>query len=276
MTEMLERPTAMFDDSPTMSTKGLTADLGGPNAIEKALVILGALGTGRSAEPLSGLASRTSMPKSTVCRILKTMEHQGFVARKGQLYCLGPRVSELGRQADLSAHNDLRNLSLSILERLFVDVRTTVHLGVPAGSDVLVLEKITAPGTARIPTRVGTTVPAACTAMGKALLAHADPRTVEGAMAEILPAPTPRAARTLTDLRARLTEVRRSGVAVDREEFRSGVQCVAAPVIVQGRAVAAISASNTGRTSGASPTPKVAESARALADLLERSATFTA
>lgn len=272
MTEMLERPLLLDADlSAPVSAAGATGPTDGPNAIEKALALLAALGSGRSAEPLSGLASRTSMPKSTVCRILKTMESQGFVGRKGQLYCLGPRVFELGRQAELSAHNDLRNLSVGPLERLFADVRTTVHLAVPAGTEVLLIEKITAPGASRVPTRVGSTLPAACTALGKALLAYADERTVEGAMKAIVPAPTPRTARSLSELTARLADVRRTGVTVDHEEFRVGVTCVAAPVLVRGRAVAAVSASGVQGPRAAQTAAYVRGAADRLAAILERS-----
>ncbi|MGW0576991.1 IclR family transcriptional regulator [Streptomyces sp. NPDC002920] len=246
----------------------------GPNAIEKALALLGALGTGRAAESLSGLAIRTSMPKSTVCRILKTMESQGFVARKGQLYCLGPRVLELGRQAGVSEHNDLRNLSLGVLEGLYADVRTTVHLAVPASSEVLLLEKITAPGSGRIPTRVGGTLPAACTAVGKALLAYADSRAVDGAMVSITPVLTPYTARSLPELTGRLRDVRRTGFAVDHEEFRPGITCVAAPVMVHGKAVASISASSTGTARDAHHTRAVMMAAQRLGAVLERSSQY--
>jgi DNA-binding IclR family transcriptional regulator len=254
---------------------GWSAGLGGSGAIEKALTLLGALGTGRTAEPLSGLASRTSMPKSTVCRILKTMETQGFVARKGQLYCLGPRMGELGRQAEVSAHNDLRTISLGVLERLFVDVRTTVHLAALNGSEILVLEKITAPGAGRIPTRVGSTVPAACTAVGKAHLAYADPRTLEAAMRGIVPAPTARSSRCMADLLTRLAEVRRSGIAVDQEEFRPGITCVAAPVLLRGQPIAAISASRVhGGLRSTSDAEHVSSAAARLSGLLQRSTAF--
>ncbi|WP_067903067.1 IclR family transcriptional regulator [Nocardia vaccinii] len=265
MTEMLEWPAA--------TVNGAT-DLGGPNAIEKALALLDALGTGRPAEPLSGLAIRTSMPKSTVCRILKTMERQGFVARKGSLYCLGPRMSELGRQAELSPYNDLRNLSVGTLERLFADVRATVHLAVATPGDALLVEKITAPGAGRVPTRVGFTLPSACTAVGKVLLAFADARTIESAMRAISPAPTPHSVRGHSELSAQLHDVRRVGVAFDNEEFRVGVTCVAAPVLLGGRAIAAVSSCSTQGRRTTQHTPYVVAAARRLSEVVERRAAF--
>lgn len=265
-TDIMASATAVLDD-PTATPDTPTA----PNAVVKALTLLDALGTGRAGEALSTLAARTCLPKSTVCRLLKTMEAQGFVARRGQLYCLGARVSELGRRAGLAEHADLHNLSLGVLEGLVQDTRATVHLAVLSGSEVLVLEKITAAGGGRIPTRVGLTVPAGCTALGKAQLAFSDRRTVEAAVHAPRTAPTPAAARTVPELMARLGEVRKTGVAVDREEFRTGVTCVAAPVIARGRLVAAISASSVGAAGNLTTRTRLVRAAAArLSDLVGR------
>jgi len=214
-------------------------------AVGKALGLLDALGSGRDAEPLSTLASRSGLPKSTACRILKMMEEFGFVARKETLYCLGPRVLELGSQANVSGHHELRTASIPIIERLYDQVRTTVHLGVLVGAQVLVLEKITAPGGLRIPTRVGQAIPAACTAMGAAALAFGDWSIVgEAIRADITPM-TRHSARTPNELLTKIDTTRRSGFAIDREEFRAGLTCVAAPVVVGGQVVATISASSS-------------------------------
>lgn len=216
----------------------------GSTAVGKALGLLDALGSGHAAEPLSALAARTGMPKSTACRILKMMEELGFVGRKDTLYCLGPRVIELGKQANVAGHDELRNASLRVLEQLYDQVRTTVHLAVLVGSEVLYLEKITAPGSSRIPTRVGLTAPAVCTALGKAQLAFSPKPSVEAVLRRPLAPLTGNSVRSPAQLLDTLATIRRSGVAVDREEFRPGLSCVAAPVLVRGRPVAAISASS--------------------------------
>jgi DNA-binding IclR family transcriptional regulator len=247
----------------------------GATAVGKALGLLDALGSGRAAEPLSVLASRTQMPKSTACRILKMMENLGFVARQDSLYCLGPRVLELGKLANISTHAELRNASSSVLERLYDEVRTTVHLAVLSGSDVLYLEKITAPGGVRIPTRVGVTVPAVYTALGKAQLAFSE----QSAIATVVRGPitplTQRSARTRRELLDGLAAVRRTGFAVDREEFRPGLNCVAAPVLVRDRAVAAISASSLGGPVLTKPQLNaVLQAARRIGEHLERSERF--
>lgn len=214
-------------------------------AVGKALLLLDALGSGRAAEPLLVLAARTGMPKSTACRILRTMEQREYVARKGSLYCLGPRMTQLGRVALVSTHDELRTVSAAPLERLFDEVRTTVHLGVLAGTEVLYLEKITAPGGSRIPTRVGAVLPALGTALGKAQLAFTPAPPLDELMSALCRRGTARTVRNMPEFAASLNTVRLAGIAHDREEFRPGLSCVAAPVLVRGRAVAAVSASST-------------------------------
>jgi DNA-binding IclR family transcriptional regulator len=239
--------------------------------VGKALGLLDALGSGRPAEPLSVLATRTGLPKSTASRILRLMEAQGFVARKDSLYCLGPRMRELGTQAAVSIHSRLRTASLGVLERLYDEVRTTVHLAVLTGAEVLYLEKITAPGGSRIPSQVGLTAPAACTALGKVQLAYADRAAVEAVLRQPLVQMTQHSLRSAHELRDELAAIRPSGLAVDRGELRVDLSCVAAPIIVHGRPVAAISASSVrGPAYTAQRMSAVREAGRRLSSHLER------
>jgi DNA-binding IclR family transcriptional regulator len=250
--------------------------VGGSTAVGKALGLLDALGTGRPAQSLSVLAARTGMPKSTAYRILQLMEALGFVGRQDLLYCLGPRVRELGRRATLSTYSRLRTASLGVLERLHEEVRTTVHLAVLTGSEVLCLEKITAPGGSRIPTQVGLTVPALCTALGKAQLAYADRASVAAVLRATVSALTQQPVRSPQELFEELATIRMTGLAIDREEFRPGISCVAAPIIVGDRTVAAISASSVHAPAyTAQRMTFVRDAARRLSGQLERLGTMS-
>ena len=246
---------------------------GGAAVVGKALGLLDALGSGRPAEPLSVLAARTGMPKSTACRILRLMEGLGFVGRRDSLYCLGPKVRELGTRAAASTHNQLRAASRGVLEWLYDEAGTTVHLATLTGPDVLCLEKITAPGGSSIPTQVGLTAPAACTAVGKAQLAYADRSLVDAVLRGPMLPLTRYSVRSPTELLEELAAIRTTGLAIDRGEFRVGVSCVAAPIIVRGRTIAAISASSArGPAHTAQRINAVREAARRLSAHLERSA----
>lgn len=252
-------------------------EVGGASVVGKALGLLDALGSGRPAQSLSALAARTGLPKSTACRILRQMETLGFVGRRDSLYTLGSRLRELGTQAAISPYGRLRTASLGELERLYDEARTTVHLAVLSGAEVLYLEKITAPGGSRIPTQVGLTAPAAHTAIGKAQLAYAGRAALEAVLRRPLAPPTQHSLRAPADLMEELASVRAAGVATDRGEFRADISCVAAPIMVHGRPVAAISASSV---HGPAYTPQrtsyVRDAARRLSARLERLGTLSA
>ncbi|MEU6114538.1 IclR family transcriptional regulator C-terminal domain-containing protein [Streptomyces sp. NPDC047117] len=101
---------------------------------------------------------------------------------------------------------------------------------------------------AKAPSRTGGPMPLHCTAIGKALLAHAS----AGLQKEVLAGPLERRApRTVVApgaLRRQLREITETGVAFEREST-VGLMCVAAPVLGRhNEALAAISvAGPTGR-----------------------------
>jgi DNA-binding IclR family transcriptional regulator len=108
------------------------------------------------------------------------------------------------------------------------------------------LEKITASGGCRIPSRVGITLPVTCTSLGKAMLAFSSTRNVADILSRPLPCLTPYSVVNPRVLASELTEIRQSGVAVDRDGARLGVSCVAAPVVLAGQAIAAVSVAGWG------------------------------
>ncbi|HLW60481.1 MAG TPA: IclR family transcriptional regulator C-terminal domain-containing protein [bacterium] len=91
---------------------------------------------------------------------------------------------------------------------------------------------------------MGRRAPAHCTALGKVLLAHADPQLQTRVLAGRLKRYTPGTIVDPPTLRRVLQAVRERGYAVDDQEFEEGIRCVAAPVLdYTGRVVAALSVS---------------------------------
>ena len=111
-------------------------------------------------------------------------------------------------------------------------------------------------------------MPAHCTALGKAMLAFsADAGQDWIAQHPKLPA---RTARTLTDpalLRRELHDIRRLGLAYDRQEAENGLVCVAAPLLKadeRARAALSVSMPAGGRIQPAQAAPAVHAAARAV------------
>lgn len=211
------------------------------NMLEKALRILQAFRTGDSKLRLSDLAARTGMPKSTVHRLSQMLIENQLLCSDVNGYELGIGLFELSGLVPIK--HRLRETALPFLQDLFLATHETVHLGVRDGLDVVYVEKIYGHSDLALPSRVGGRLPLSCTAVGKALLAFSTEDTRAAVLSRPLRRITPRSVVDPDRLRRELSEIRATGLAFESEEATLGRACVAAPVIVQGEAVAAMSIS---------------------------------
>ncbi|WP_433622239.1 IclR family transcriptional regulator [Nocardia sp. CA-120079] len=211
-------------------------------AVEKAISLLAAFGDEADAGVgVSELARRAQLSKSTAFRVLGMLERSGVVERSGSGYRLGARLHQLGRAVYSPEHERIRDLLLPYLTDVYESTRQTVHLAALHGTDVVYLAKLYGHRPVPAPSRIGGRLPAHGTAVGKVLLAYA-PHAA--ALAQPLAALT---AYTITDAECLATEleaVRRTGCAIDDQESRLGLTCLAVPIFDnRGRAVAGFSVS---------------------------------
>lgn len=212
-------------------------------AVDKALTLLMSLAEEDREVGVSELARRTQLTKSTAFRLLGILQRNDVVERVGSSYRLGPQLFDIGRRVYGPMPLMLQDRLLPFLTELYVLTQETVHLAVLHRTDVMYVNKLHGHRRARTSTRIGSRLPASCTAVGKALLAF-DHDAAELAIAQGLSAPTEHSLTDPEDFRAELARVRREGIAYDREEILPGVACVAVPVMgAAGRPVAAISVS---------------------------------
>lgn len=236
------------------------------SSIAKAARVLQALATTGSRDTgVTQIAVAARLPKSTTHRILAELISEGLVAHTGSKYQLGPGWFLLQGALSSSEWLWLVDRARTPLARLFERTTATVHLGVLTEDRVLYLEKLTAPGGTVVPTRVGSHMPATCTAVGKILLAH-DTQAVQSVMAKPLPVLARGSIATPLLLLRQLEQIRQSGVAFDHEESHAGVNCVAAPIFQNQRAVAAVSVTRVG---GRGLAPTDADEARRAASQIE-------
>jgi DNA-binding IclR family transcriptional regulator len=176
---------------------------------------------------LSELARRLGVAGPTLFRILATLAARGYVQKTDARYRLTLKAWELGAKA--VRRIALRDVARPFLDRLLAETGETVHLSVLQGEGIVIIDKLDSPHPVRVDTFVGLRAPAHCSATGKAILAWQP----APALAALLPERLPRyTAATITDRRAfdrELAEVRRSGWARNREEWREGVCAAAVP-----------------------------------------------
>lgn len=222
-------------------------------AVDKALRILETLGKEPDELRLAELSRRLAIEKSTLHRLLGTLEGQGFVRRDpvSLRYSLGIKMLELGTA--VTARSTLGRAAGPVLDRLAVRCQQIVNLAVLDGEEILYVAKRESPEPLRLTVEVGRRLPAHCTALGKAILAFRPAPEIRKLFSRRrrLREFTPNTITDPRDLVRHLEGVRLTGIAVDREELVLGLRCVAVPVLdFTGYAVAAISISAAAVTLG--------------------------
>lgn len=200
-------------------------------SVSKAIRLLEILGEGNGTTGVSELARIVDMDKSSVSRMLKTLEQAGFVEQDAATsrYSLGLQLGVLGYKA--LRRMDLRSASRPIIERLAEETGECAHMAILADSRAFYIDQASPRRGVGIDSPIGTLAPLHCTALGKALLAHQTAETRDEMMQKLVLEPfTRRTVTTVEGLRDQLARVRNEGVAFDDEEYSVGVRCIAAPV----------------------------------------------
>lgn len=186
------------------------------------------------------ISNKVSLHKSTVHRLLASLESKGFVTRDPSTdkYRLGYRVWELS--ANLTQSDDPAIIWLPEMERLRDEIGETVSLYVRDGNERIRIQAVQSNEPIRRVAPIGARLPLFVGASSKVLLAHAD----EAVKQSIIQGPDwPHYLRNEAYLQ-QLEEVRRQGYATSIEEREPGAAAVAAPIINRaGQLVAALSVS---------------------------------
>jgi DNA-binding IclR family transcriptional regulator len=215
-------------------------------SVRRALSILDYLSDSASSPGLSltELASGLEMNKSTLLRLLATLQEFDLIERDPQNDCyrLGLRTLHWA-EACLSSMQ-LRRIAAPFLYQLMEITRETIHLVTYENGEVVYIDKVDSPSMVRIVSRIGMHMPAHSTAVGKALLAYLPATAFQEVVARGLPARTPHTLTSPSALQQNLAEVSRRGYAIDDEENEPELRCVAAPIFNHlGYAIAAVSIS---------------------------------
>lgn len=218
------------------------------------------------------LAEYLSIDKSSMHRLLTTLEQHGYVAQDpitGK-YQLGTRVFEVG--AVLLNQINLRAAAHAHLERLARETGEGVHLAVESADQCAYVDKIEGEKALRSSSQLGWRQPLHCTALGKVLLAYLPDHRIDHLLrTEELKPLTP---YTITDpdrLVAQLSEIRRTGIALDHQEIEVGLCCVAAPIFgTGGQVVGAVSIAGPVQRFGPERLPQLSQLVRRTAKAISR------
>lgn len=219
----------------------MTDDPTNVQATETSLRIVDALRTLDGAG-ITELADQLSLPKSTVHNHIQTLRHHEYVTKIDGQYEVGLRFLQLGEYA--RNRKQIATLGPPEIDKLADETAEMANLIVEELGWGVFLYRAKGLEAVHMDTHAGKRVHLHTTGFGKAILAHLPAERVETILDRHgLPAAT---RKTITD-RAALDEeldtVRELGYAYDDEERLEGLRCVAAPIIVDGTVLGAVSVS---------------------------------
>lgn len=197
-------------------------------SIERAFAVLRSLSGGPAG--VTEIAERADLPKSTVSRLLATLESLGAVEQveTGGDYRLGLALAEIA-----SAAGPGRTLVAAARPQLLELARLTgeaAGLSVPDGDSMLYLDQVNPDDELQVRDWTGTRIPMHAVPSGIAVLAFAPDDVVDTHLAGALHRFTEHTVVDPAALRRRLRQVREDGYAWAVEEYAVGLSSVAAPV----------------------------------------------
>jgi DNA-binding IclR family transcriptional regulator len=193
---------------------------------------------------ISELARTLEMSKPSVDRLLVTLVAAGFAEQDGasKRYRLTPKIIALADS--VRARTTVVDIARPHLDALAARLSETINLAALSGPSVVYLHTIPSNEIFRIEPRPGTMLPAYCTGLGKALLAHLPPERLDAVISGTkFEAHTPNTITSPQRLRDVLATIRRAGYALDEGEISEDLRCVAVAIRGHdGLALAAVSA----------------------------------
>ena len=196
---------------------------------------------------LSELARKLEEPKATVQRNLNTLHEAGWIRpiqsgnhRHRRVWTLTTIMLTLGRSA--VAEPRLLDVAIPVMERLHRKTQETIHLTVPEGRSMVLIEQMESLHALRATRPMGMRVPLHLASGGKAVLAYSAVADQERYLMEPLERAT---SKSITDpgvLRRELKKIRASGFAVVVSELDESLRAVGSAILnKEQRPIAALS-----------------------------------
>ena len=206
----------------------------GEPVLDRAFRILTSFGPADRSLSLASLSARAGLPMTSALRIARKLVELGALERdEGGRYMVGLRLLEIAALAPRG--HGLRATVLPYMEDLHHATGQHVLLAVREGNEAVLVERLSARGARRVLYRIGGRMPMHSTSVGLVLLAHAPVAVQDEILAGDLTGQPDGNLRTL------LATIRRDGVAAVSRTSPEPVTSVAAPVLRNRQAVAALS-----------------------------------
>lgn len=182
----------------------------------------------------SEVARHLQVDRSTARRLLQVLIEYGWVTPGSGTALFSLNVTHLYALAGNGHERQaLPGLVMPTLTRIRDRVGESAALGVPSGSSMVYMVYASSHHAVTVREAVGSVRPMHASALGKAYLSALSEADLEQALKGIVfHDATPRAVKSVLELRQVVTVTREQGYATDIEECSAGVVCIGVPVRV--------------------------------------------
>jgi DNA-binding IclR family transcriptional regulator len=212
-------------------------------AAERVVTVLDLLGESPEGLTVGEAARRLDVHASTASRLLATLAGSGLVERDAasRRYRVGARV--VGLAAAMVDRLPVVSQARPQLEHLSATTSETANLAIRDGFHVVYVDQVTPAQTVVMASWVGRRSPVHASSSGKVLVAFGAPALADAVARRRLEPLTARTIVSAPRLRQIWAQAHRQGYAASSGELEEGLVTIAAPVLTDGLAVAAISVS---------------------------------
>ena len=197
----------------------------------RGLSAIRAFGEGKSELTVAEVAKLTGLPRASARRCLHTLMVLGYATiNTDGRYELTPGILMLG-QTYLTSTNIAR-IAQPVLERVSDTLSESSSVAVLDNEEIVYVARAATRRILSINLSVGSRLPAACTSMGRVLLAALDPDTRARFVKRLkLRQYTDRTITDRQELSAELETVARQGFAIVDQELELGLRSCAVPIV---------------------------------------------
>lgn len=210
-------------------------------SLAKGLEVIRAFNDAERGLSVSEISRATGITRAAVRRCLYTLRELGYVSNEGRAHFLRPKVLNLGFAYVSTA--PIPMAAQPVLEELSIQLQEAASVAVLDEGAVVYVARAASRRNPAV--RVGSRLPAYCTALGRVLLASLPERQAETELSryELVPR-TPFTVTSREQLEKILKQVRNDSYALNDQELTVGLRSIAVPVrSATGATVAAMSVS---------------------------------
>ena len=208
-------------------------------AIDKCFAILELLA--QSSEPMgvSDIAGKLGLNKSTVFNIGHTLDDLNVLENQGEgKYVLGTRLYILSNMA--GRRSPLIKTAHPYLEKINEKTNLSAFLGLRSELQAILIDKVDSAFGIKLSSEIGTKMPVLAGAGIKAMLAQLSDEEIDEILSRTdLKRYTPNSIIDKAVYKDEINDVRKQGVAYDREEYIEGMVAFGVPIRTSGSGVQA-------------------------------------